>query len=84
MCLSLHTPTQCRAAELLYIVILLIISLILNICALIEAKGKRVSKAEVGQDKPFNIRGEIEMCFVKDLLKYLTLQAQHLGIASVE
>lgn len=41
-------------------------------------------KAEVGQDNPFNIRGEIEMCFVKDLLKYLTLQAQHLGIASVE
>lgn len=53
---------------------LLIISLILNI-SLIEAEEKgHVSKAEASQGNPFNLRGEIEMCFVKDLLKHLTLQ----------
>lgn len=41
-------------------------------------------KAEAGQENPFCFRGRIEMCFVPDLLKYLTLEAQSLSIASVE
>lgn len=53
---------------------LLIISLILDI-SLIEAEEKgHVLKAEASQGNPFNLRGNIEMYFVKDLLKGLILQ----------
>lgn len=42
---------------------------------MIEAEEKgHVLKAEASQGNPFNLRGNIEMYFVKDLLKGLILQ----------